>query len=440
MTLRSFEKLSILQVNTSDIGGGAEKIGWNLYKKYMLDGHNSYLAVGNKFSSENNVIQISNNSFSPGMWPSNRMATLVNRTYIKIRNISKRIHSFSGHEDFSFPGTKKLLNLIPIKPDIVHCHNLHGSYFDLGQLPIISHKVPLLLTLHDAWLLSGHCAHSFDCERWMQGCGKCPDLTIPPAIQKDGTHYNWIRKKKIFSKSRLYVTTPSNWLMKKIEKSMLAPYIIKNKVINNGVDLSIFRPQNKSEIRSELHIPNCTKLLLFAANGITQNIWKDYNTLQRSISLIAEKMPSEKIIFMALGEDSSAQQIGQAKIIFVPHIKNPEMIAKYYQAADIYVHAAKADTFPNTVIESLACGCPVIATAVGGICEQIDEGISGFLTSPGDPENMSIKLELLLRKNDLRVKMSEKSAEIAAKKFDLDKQKNSYLELYREIIENYAIR
>ena len=90
-----------------------------------------------------------------------------------------------GLENFNFPGSRGLLCLMSPRPGVVHCHNLHGGYFDLRFLPKLSARVPTLLTLHDAWLLGGPSAHSFGCERWTTGCGPCPDFTIPPAIPVD---------------------------------------------------------------------------------------------------------------------------------------------------------------------------------------------------------------------------------------------------------------
>ncbi len=68
---------------------------------------------------------------------------------------------------------------------IVQCHNLHGGYFDLRALQWLSARVPTLLTLHDMWTLTGHCAHALGCDRWRTGCGRCPDLKLDPAIRAD---------------------------------------------------------------------------------------------------------------------------------------------------------------------------------------------------------------------------------------------------------------
>ncbi len=92
-----------------------------------------------------------------------------------------------GVEDFRFPAAWRLAELAPRRPQIVHAHNLHGNYFDLRALPALCQAAPLVLTLHDAWLLAGHCAHSMGCERWRTGCGNCPDLGVYPAVRRDAT-------------------------------------------------------------------------------------------------------------------------------------------------------------------------------------------------------------------------------------------------------------
>jgi glycosyltransferase involved in cell wall biosynthesis len=341
-----------------------------------------------------------------------------------------------GREDFNFPGSRKLLQLPPQRPDIVHCHNLHGNYFDLRMLPRFSREVPVILTLHDAWLLSGHCAHSFACERWRMGCGACPDLTIYPVIRRDATAYNWRRKRDIYRRSRLYVATPSHWLMDKARQSMLSPAILQARVIPYGVDTSSFHPANRELARAELGLPPNADVLLFTANGIRRNIWKDYVTMREALARLAAFRNDRQVLFIALGEDAPPETIGHAEVRFVPYQKDAQRVARYYQAVDVYVHAAKADTFPNTVLEALACGTPVVATAVGGIPEQIEDGVTGFLTPMGNSEMMADRVVRLLTDHDLRGRMGAQATGIAQRRFDLNRQVNDYLGWYQEIVEH----
>jgi glycosyltransferase involved in cell wall biosynthesis len=335
-----------------------------------------------------------------------------------------------GHEDFDHPETSDLLKLTPEPPDILHCHNLHGGYFDLRALAHLSHQTPTVLTLHDAWLLSGHCAHSFNCERWKTGCGNCPDLSIYPAIRRDATAYNWQRKAEVYKKSQLYVVTPCQWLMNKVDQSMLKSGIVASKVIPNGVDLTIFHPADRAETREELGLPQDVTILLFAANGIRKNIWKDYNTLQSALKEISKTRA--KILCIALGETTPPEHIGDVEIRFVPYQKDPQKVARYYQAADLYVHPTRADTFPNTVLEALACGTPVVASAVGGIPEQVVEEQTGFLVPVGDAHAMAERVLELLADKELRREMGERAADAAIRRFGLERMIEEYLTFYQQ--------
>jgi len=351
-----------------------------------------------------------------------------------------------GMEDFSYPGTYRLFDLFPKSVDIIHCHNLHGDYFDLRALPWLSRKVPVVLTLHDAWLLSGHCAHSFDCKRWKTGCGQCPDLTIIPEIKRDATAFNWQRKRDIYDGSRLFVTTPSQWLMDKVNQSMLATAVVEGRVIPNGVDLSVFQWADRHAVRAALSIPLHAKVLLFIAHGIRPNIWKDYETMKAATELVAEHLPGQDVRFIALGEDAPAERAGPVEIHFVPYQEDPHSVARYYQAADIYLHAARADTFPNTILEALACGTPVVATAVGGIPEQVKplagpqenmdyktygpDQATGFLVPPGNAKAMAEATVALLTDEGLHRRLAENAARDARARFAMDRQVEDYLELY----------
>lgn len=439
--------LKILQVSTLDIAGGAEKIAWNLFQSYRLRGHRSWLAVGYKRSEEPDVLQIPNENYR-NRWvrawhgSSQRLQPLVGkvRGVGRVQGLLQKIadplrwwEKVQGHEDFGFPGTCRLLELTPELPTIVHCHNLHDAYFDLRVLPWLSSQAPTILTLHDAWLLSGHCAHSFDCERWKIGCGHCPDLTIYPSIHRDATADNWQQKQKILARSRLYIATPSQWLMEKVKQSMLTPSIVEARVIHNGVDLTVFQPANCRSVRAVLGIPQDTIMLLLTANGIRRNMWKDYDTLRSSVARVAEHMDGQRVLCVALGEDLPMERVGRAELRFVPYQKDPDVVARYYQAADVYVHAAKVDTFPNTVLEALACGTPVVATAVGGIPEQITDGETGILVPQSDVTAMATAIWRLIADVSLRQKMGNAAAEHARRFFGLDRQVNSFLSWYEDV-------
>ena len=465
-------RLRILQVSTADRLGGAERLAWKLFQAYRDRGHDSWLAVGRKYTDDPDVILI----------PNQRRKTLWSRvsetSLDRLKAFEEHVAGFSrmrqwlepwsnpwlkiqrlmGLEDFDFPGTRQLLTLPPRVPHVIHCHNLHGSYFDLRILPCLSSRVPVILHLHDAWLLSGHCAHSFECERWKNGCGHCPDLTLYPAIERDATAYNWRRKRDIIAKSRLYVTTPSHWLMNKVEQSILAPVVVKAKVIPNSVDLSVFHPMARRDVRAALGIHQDARVLLFAANRIRVNVWKDYDTMRAAVGQVAGRMKDQTVIFIALGEEAPPERIGQAEVRFVPYQNDPGTVARYFQAADLYIHAARAEVWGLTITEALACGTPVVATGIGGIPEQVkglelsqfslwNSGLNkygmneatGVLVPEGNAQAMAVSIERLLTDEFLRLRLGENAALDAVKRFDVQRQVDEFLNWYHSILENGVV-
>jgi glycosyltransferase involved in cell wall biosynthesis len=412
--------IRILQVSTYDVLGGAARVAWNLFRTYRRRGHSSWLAVGQRLDSDPDVFALPNSGIG---W---------------LDRVAKVIDRHRGIEDFRFPGTWRLLDLPPQRPDVVHAHNLHGAYFDLRALSWLSREVPAVLTLHDAWLLSGHCAHSLDCERWLTGCGSCPYLDIDPPVLRDATARNWRRKAEIFDRSRIYVATPSRWLMNKVERSMLVRGVVDARVIHNGVDQSIFRPRPSVDARGALGLPTDAMILAFAANVARHNAWKDFETLRSAMRLVGEGNEERPIIFLALGEEGESEWLGRTEIRPVGYEASPDRVAAYFQAADVYVHASRADTFPNSIIEALACGTPVVATAVGGIPEQIDDGRTGILVPPADPAGLAMGVLAIASDDDLRRRLSHAAADVAAARFGLEQQADAYLDWYHELLEQRA--
>ncbi len=445
------KRLHILQLSSHDIAGGAERVAYELHQAYGRRGHLSTLAVGQRRGKGNTVLEIPNDDYRgkwarAWLWPSKalmpyqssvRGAVRLQKLLFSIGQPKRWLQGFKGHEDFDFPATEHLLGLFESKPDVLHCHNLHGGYFDLRKLPDLNREIPIVMTLHDTWLLSGHCAYSFDCGRWETGCGQCPDLTIYPPLKRDATAFNWQRKKDIYRQCRFYLAADSHWLMEKVRRSMLMAGIAEAKVIHYGIDLSVYRPADIVESRKRLGLPQGAIVVLFSANGIRNNVFKDFETMRRSIALAAQRSRNRDLVFLAVGESAPPEKVGEAWVQFVPFQRNPRDVAAYCQAADIYIHAAREEAWGRSITEALACGTPVVATAVGGIPEQIKDGGTGFLVPKGDAEAMATHLVRLAENGELRRRLGKTASEDVRIRFDLERQTADYLNWYTEIIERF---
>jgi glycosyltransferase involved in cell wall biosynthesis len=360
---------------------------------------------------------------------------------------------YRGREHFDYPGTAAIIGLPATPPDIIHCHNLHDRYFDLRQLAKISHAVPTVVTLHDEWTFTGHCAYTMGCERWLISCGHCPDLGIYPPVRRDATAENWALKQSIYAKSRLYISTPSRWLMERARRSMLFAGAAGDRVIYNGVDLTLFKPADQTAARRLLGLPDTPLMVLFTANAARRNMFKDYETVRAAALGAAQQLGERPLLLVALGDKGASEFFGTAETRFVPYERDPARVAAYYQSADVYLHAANADNLPTTILEALACGIPVVATAVGGIPEQVKsladapggwsgatsalDLATGVLVPPRDANGMAAGTAFILGDQDLRRRLSANARADAEQRFDLARQLDNTIDWYHTILESW---
>lgn len=447
-----------MQINTIVKRGGAARVVASLHEGYLARGIDSWIAVGFQEGEQPQVITVPNASSRP------RYRQLLERLALKIEPESKAGLGAStvrglraasdpvaaasrwwGLEDFSFPGTRELLGLLPGPPQIIHGHNLHGSYFDLREMPALSQIAPMVLTLHDSWLLTGHCAHSFSCMRWRTGCGHCPDLTIYPAIRRDATATNWRRKRAIFNASQVSVIAPSQWMMERVEQSQLYPAVRLARVIPNGVDVDVFRPGSRSVARAGLGLPEDGFVVCSVGDNLSNSRWRDGGLLDETMRRFALDVAPKEVVLVLLGGASGTRRDGNLLVVEHPYEHRMDKVADYYRAADIYLHVSVADTFSTTILEALACGAIVIATNVGGIPEQIKnldwtgEGLyvaevaTGIVTEM-DAERLSAALSLIFKDPGLRRQLSHNARLDAVSRFSLDRQVDAYLDFYSDVL------
>lgn len=459
--------LQILQIGSIDEGGGAASVATALLREYRARGCRVWHVVGRKRGDDNDVIVLPDDRRGAYRWSGyaalqgrlrrlaghypNRGWGLISRTLRSVTHPRVVARRWQGLEDFDFPGSHAVLNLLDGRPDIVHCHNLHGEYFDLRALATLSNHAPCVLTLHDMWLLTGHCAYSLGCNRWQAGCGQCPDLNLYPSIRRDATAANWRRKRDIYAQSRLYVATPSRWLLEQVQQSMLAPALMEARVIPNGIDLSLFRPGDKNAARVALGIPIDAAVVLMSA-GSHGSMWKDDKTLVPALKRVAAAMPAKRLVVVALGRDPTIERRTSATWLSPPYQTDAAVMASYYQAADVYAHAARADNFPSAVLESLACGTPVVATDVGGIAEQVKAAdiralrsgaphavgeATGALVPVADVGAMADAVFALLSNESPRITLGANGRRDMHARFDLQRQADVYLAWYRAIINQH---
>ena len=140
------------------------------------------------------------------------------------------------------------------------------------------------------------------------------------------------------------------------------------------MDLRTFYPADKKEARTRLRLDLEAKIVLFVGTYTRSSPWRDYSMLEKALS-----RPEQEVMLLCVGEEGEPLNDGRLKVRSLGPINEPARMADLYRAADVYAHPAIQDTFPTTALEAMACGVPVVATSVGGIPEQVREGVTGHL-------------------------------------------------------------
>ncbi len=179
-------------------------------------------------------------------------------------------------------------------------------------------------------------------------------------------------------------------------------------------------------------LPETSKIVLL----ISHSEFKDYDMMIRAISDLNKGTLDGELIFICLGRTEAERSLEQGKLIFPGLIRDEEKMALFYQAADVYIHGSKGEVFGNTIIEAMACGKPVVASAIGGIPEIIDHGNDGFLVFDRDIKNMTEFIQLLLEDDELRRRMGNIGSKKVLDKYTIQRQAHEFLNWFEEILES----
>lgn len=401
-------------LNTTDEGGGAERMSLATLEGFEALGTETWLLVGQKRTNHPRVVPLHESPFLDYRPYQSRWTLEA----LEWRRLAARS---LGLEAFTYPYSSRVLDLTGPPPDLVLCHNLHGGYFDLRTLSALSHRVPVVLRLFDSWLFTGHCAIPLGCQRWQTGCGRCPDLQLPPAISHDLTRINWWRKRRMLRDGRFFVSAETEWLLDRARRSLLGPTVADWRCIVGGVDVETFSPGPQEAARRELGLPLDAHVLLYVANLGPENPFKDFATVRAAIAELARRRHERPVELVVVGSEGADELVeGRIRVRRLGYIRSSERLAALYRAADIYVHAAREETFGLAGAEALACGTPVVTASVGGLREIVDDGRTGLLLPPGRPVELATALVRLLESPALRATMG--AAAVAAARARLDRR------------------
>lgn len=236
--------------------------------------------------------------------------------------------------------------------------------------------------------------------------------------------YNIFSKKAMKYVNKVIAITP--WEIDFIKKYGRKEYLVE--VIPNGMSGDFFERLDNDF--KEKHNINTRYLVLFFGR---LNITKGPEHFVEIAKIILKRR--KDVTFIIRGPDEGMREkvkelIGDEKgIILLDETRDKKEVIKTYQAADVYVMPSFREGNPLTLIESFACGLPVVATPVNGIPYEMEYGKNGYLVNYGDNEEFADKIEKLLNYEELRKKISKANLK-KAKQYDWDLIFKRTMELY----------
>lgn len=408
--------MKILQINTRYFNGGSTgHIVYDLREVMNEHGIDNYVAFGFGYNLQedelSHVYRIENN---------------------KQLFISKVWTKLTGHHGFNNKHeTKKLLEWIDkIQPDLIHMHNIHNHYVNIRMLLryITEKNIPCVLTMHDCWTFTGHCAY-FDysgCNKWKSGCNHCPSLRDYPKTFAliDPSPWNYAHKRALFSPLDITFVTPSEWLRRLQQQSFLKDKPCE--VIYNGIDTDKFRPTD-SNAREKYGIGN-RKLILAVSDRLVTRKGRQY------LLELPEKLHDDEVLVIVGLTPQQVKSLSDVRhLIPIARTETSEELIGLYSAADVFINPTLEDNFPTTNIEALACGTPVVTFDTGGSSEAIDDR-TGLVVPKGDLDGLLTAIREVLKKG--KAAFSQACVERARIHYNKNTQYEKYIKLYESILKS----
>ncbi|NIN67297.1 MAG: glycosyltransferase [Anaerolineae bacterium] len=422
--------MRILQVSTSDISGGAAKSAHRLHRGLLQLGYECRMLVRHKLSTDDSVFAVNPVNLEETFDEELLLGTVVQDHYINSHRTDVSNTLFS----LPYPGYD--LSTLPLvqAADVINLHWV--AYY---QSPITLHRLlnlgkPVVWTLHDHWPFTGGCHVATGCDNYREDCRACPQLAddpldLPKAVLGD--------KLALLPGENLTIVAPSRWLATRASGSRL----FKDRhvqVIPNSVETDLYRPLPKAQARESLGLPAESIVLLFGATDVREKL-KGFRELQDATQYCLTHpefdrlVESEKIRLLCFGHGSDELKVGRIPVASLGYVTSDERMASTYAAADIFVLPSLEDNLPNTMLEAMSCGVPVVAFDAGGIPEVIVNGATGQLAPVDDVRRLGEAMLSLIFDPSRREAMGENCRKTMLEGYTLDAQALRYRELYGDL-------
>lgn len=415
--------MKVLHLNTHDTKGGAARSMYRLHTGMVAAGIDSRILVRSKWSQDERVASFANSDSLL-----NRIFRRVRYSLLEHRVVRLKAKAPKGSDLFSIDQTDCLITC-ENRADIINLHWVAG-FVDVSTFFRMNRSTPIVWRFSDLNPITGGCHYDGGCGKYLNFCENCPQLG--PVSCCDPVARVWKRKQKAFDDvlpGGLHLVAQSSWMAEQMKQSPLVGRFPVT-VIANGIDTDIYRPASRYGLRSSLGIADDEQVLLFVA-GSTQTKRKGLPLLLDALSRI-----DDKVWLVSVGGNRPAGGRKHEKHIWLGKVESDKLLAAIYTSADLFVLPSLQDNLPNTAIEAMACGTPVVGFDSGGLCDIVDSGVTGRLVPAGNVSALADIINTMLRDRATLKGMRAVCRKNAVDMFYLPRQVRRLTDFYHQILDD----
>ena len=429
MIVKSAETVRVAQLSHSDSGGGAGIAAYRLHRALLDLGVDSRMLVLRKGTDDPSVLAVTGN----------RLQELGEAAARVVDRAPLRLHRRRGDAPWSpgwFGWPRVDRHPLVEAADVVGLYWVAGGFLSVRQIGrLLASGKPVVWRLSDMWPFTGGCHYAGGCVGFEQACGHCPQLGSRHSL--DLSRLGALRRHR-WRCERLTVAAPSRWIADLARRSA-AFHDVRVEIIPTAVDLDLYRPLPKPLARQLLRLPPGRRLLLFGASGGVTDARKGYDLLLQALAMLHKELGPDALDLAVFGGAATDEE----RHLFPTHglgvIRDDLTRVLAYAAADLFIAPSREDNLPNTVVEALACGTPVVAFATGGLPETVEDGVNGHLAPAGEPAELARLIRTSLENADHLRELAFGARKSAEAHHDRARAAARYAALYAELVDRAPV-
>lgn len=352
--------------------------------------------------------------------------------------LRSRFYGLKKANDFLFSsahfGQDLTAHPLVLSADIIHIHWINQGFLSLNDMASLGRLgKPVVITMHDMWLMTGGCHYSGACRHYEQTCGNCFMLTRPSPADLSAS--NWEVKQRMLRSLNPMIVTCSNWLGKEALKSNLLSQL-RIATVPNPINTAVFTPGNKQAVKAALGFAPDEWVITLSAFKLTDPR-KGFSYFTAALNLLLKNplFNTRKIRLVLIGTIAPGHLPELPfPVTCTGYLSAASDIIRYGQASDLFVLPSLEDNLPNTVMEMMAMGVPVIAFNAGGVPDLIDHKLNGYLAFFRSAESLAKGILWVLNDLAQSTRLRRAARMKVIRSFDMKIVADQYLEIYEGLL------